>query len=107
MRGRVAVGIGVLVGAVAAGLATAGTSAVIPAEVVSAEKVVGRWLDQVEGESLAQVERELGPPKARRTWQFQGGPQPLYVYETPGGAELSVFFYGDRAVKVSFQLLSS
>ena len=72
----------------------------------AAEFVLAEWLDGLAGKTAAELNRELGPPSEKTHWEFEGKPETLLKYTTARQAEVSLYFYKTRVVKVSYQLMS-
>jgi hypothetical protein len=72
----------------------------------AAETTLAEWIDGLAGKTVAELARELGPPREKTHWEFEGKPEILLKYTTAQHAELSLYFYKARVVKVSYQRMS-
>ena len=88
------------------GLSLLTISAVVPNNVVTAEKSLSVWVNELKGKSEAEVVKQLGAPAEKTTWNFMGSNPPLMHFNTPGGGKISVYFANDKAVTISYLLLS-
>lgn len=77
----------------------------VPKEVQQADKVIIDWLKGLKGQTDKEIRKALGDPAEETTWLNKGNKEPLLKYKLGESTSLSLYFFDERVVTVSLQLL--
>jgi hypothetical protein len=78
----------------------------LPKEVKTAQEALTRWLNGFEHKTKDEVEKELGVTTDKATWEFRDRKELLLRYKTSEKGYLHLYFFDERVIKVSLQVLS-
>jgi hypothetical protein len=79
----------------------------LPKEVKDARAKLDDWVNSFVHKTSQEILKELGAPTDRTAWEFMGNKELLLHYKTAAPKSiLALYFYKDRVVTSSLQLLS-